>query len=84
MPFTSAISSLPSSCMRGKPITVEHAFSCPFGSFPSIRHNELRDITATLLSEVCSNVRTKLPLQPCLENNSITHLLMLKMVLGLM
>ena len=33
------------------------------GGFPSIRHNELRDITATLLSEVCSNVRTEPPLQ---------------------
>ena len=45
-------------------MTVEHAFSCPFGGFPSIRHNELRDITAALLSEVCSNVRTEPPLQP--------------------
>jgi len=56
----------PSSCVCGKPITVhvEHAFSCPFGGFPSIRHNELWDITATLLSKVCSNVRRKPSLQP--------------------
>ena len=45
-------------------MTVEHAFSCSFGGFPSIRHNELRDITATLLSEVCHNVRTEPPSQP--------------------
>ena len=57
-------SSLPSSCVCGKPMIVEHAFSCPFGGFPSIRHNELQDITATLLSEVCFNVHTKPPLQP--------------------
>ena len=57
-------SSLPSSCVCGQPMTVEHAFSCPFSGFPSIRHNELRDITAALLSEVCSNVRTEPPLQP--------------------
>ena len=25
-------------------MSVEHALSCPFGGFPSIRHNELRDI----------------------------------------
>jgi len=38
--------------------------SCPFGGFPSIRHNELRDITAAFLSEVCHNVSIKPTLQP--------------------
>ena len=45
-------------------MTVEHASSWSFGGFPSIRHNELQDITAALLSEVCHNVRTEPPLQP--------------------
>ena len=35
-----------------------------FGGSPSIRHNELHDITAALLSEVCHNVRTEPNLQP--------------------
>jgi len=48
----------------GKPIAVEYTFSCLYGSFPSIKYIELQDITATLLSEVCSNVHTELPLQP--------------------
>ena len=56
--------SLPSSCVCGKSMTVENAFSCSFGGFPSIRHNELRDITASLLSEVCHNVRIEPSLQP--------------------
>ena len=43
---------------------MEHALSCPHGGFPSIRHNELCDITAELLSEVCHNVGTEPPLQP--------------------
>jgi len=29
---------------------MEHAFTCPCGGFPSIRHNEVRDLTASLLS----------------------------------
>ena len=33
-----------------------HALSCPKGGFPSLRHNEVRDLTANLLSEVCNNV----------------------------
>ena len=37
--------------------------NCPCGGFPSIRHNELRDITASLLTEVCHAVGT----EPCLQ-----------------
>ena len=37
---------------------------CPFGGFPTIRHNEVRDLTASLLTEVSHNVATKPSLQP--------------------
>ena len=37
--------------------------SCPRGGFPSIRHNEIRDITTTLLTEVCNDVRVEPDLQ---------------------
>ena len=33
---------LPQTCVCGKPFCVEHAFTCPCGGFPSIRHNEVR------------------------------------------
>ena len=55
---------LPSSCVCGKRFTVEHALGCPCGGFPSIRHNELRDITAELLTEVCHSVGVEPTLQP--------------------
>ena len=45
----------------GKTIPVEQA---PFGDFPSIRHNELCDITVAFLSEVCHNVDIEPNLQP--------------------
>ncbi len=48
----------------GKNLSVEHAMSCARGGFPSIRHNEIRDLTATLLTEVCNNVCTEPELQP--------------------
>ena len=35
---------------------MEHALSCPFGGYPIVRHNEIRNLTANLLSEVCHNV----------------------------
>ena len=43
----------PSHCICGKSFTVEHALSCPFGGFPTLCHNEIRNLTANLLSEVC-------------------------------
>ena len=32
---------LPSHCVCGKAFTVSHAFSCPHGAFPIIRHNDV-------------------------------------------
>ena len=55
---------LPSHCICGMTMSVEHALSCPFGDFPSIQHNELCDINAALLSEVCHNVSVEPNLQP--------------------
>ena len=34
------------------------------GGFPSIRHNEVRDVTASLLTEICHNVSVEPHLQP--------------------
>ena len=42
------------------------------GGFPTIRHNGLRDITASLLSDVCHNVATEPRLQPS-SGESMTH-----------
>ena len=41
-------------CVCGQAFTADHAMSCPTGGFPSIRHNEVRDILGTLVSEVSS------------------------------
>ena len=55
---------IPSHCVCGQPFSVQHALSCPRGGFPSIRHNELRDLTASLLKETCHGVATEPSLQP--------------------
>jgi hypothetical protein len=55
---------LPSKCACGASFSVEHALSCAKGGFPSIRHNEIRDLTATLLTEVCNDVCIEPELQP--------------------
>ena len=60
---------LPSQCVCGAKFTVEHSLNCPRGGFPSIRHNEIRDVTADLLSEVCHNVGIEPSLQPVTGEN---------------
>ena len=57
-------SHLPSSCACGTCFSVEHALSCPKGGFPSLCHNEIRDLTANLLTEICSDVCVEPQLQP--------------------
>ena len=55
---------VPSHCACGQPFSVSHALSCHMGGYPSIRHNEIRDLTADLLSVVCHGVSTEPHLQP--------------------
>ena len=47
------ISKLPTTCPCGSKIDIQHSLSCKNGGFVAIRHNELRDLTAKILSEVC-------------------------------
>ena len=64
---------LPSHCVCGSTFSTEHAFSCPCSGLPSIRHNDVHDITAKLLTEVCPNVETEPALQP-LTGEKLSHI----------
>ena len=55
---------LPSNCVCGQALNVERALSCAVGGLPSQRRNHMRDLTATLLSEVASNVGVEPRLLP--------------------
>jgi hypothetical protein len=63
---------LPTTCICGSAFTVEHSLNCNFGGFPSLLHNDIRDITANLLTEVCSEVSVEPILQP-LSGESLSH-----------
>ena len=58
------IRNVPQSCVCGSSFSVDHALSCKRGGFPILRHNEIRDLTAKMLSEICHSVATEPPLQP--------------------
>ena len=54
----------PSHCACATSFSVQHALSCPKGGFPTLRHNEVRDLTAKLMTEVCHDVCIEPHLQP--------------------
>ncbi|XP_057296729.1 uncharacterized protein LOC130625645 [Hydractinia symbiolongicarpus] len=55
---------LPFECACGSKFDLAHALSCKKGGFVTQRHNEVRDITAQLLKEVCKDVRIEPMLAP--------------------
>ena len=54
----------PTRCSCGSQFSVQHALSCPKGGFPTLRHNEVRDLTAALMTEVCHDDCVEPHLQP--------------------
>ncbi len=48
-------------------VQTSQSLSCPRGGFPSIRHNEIRDLTATLMTEVCNDVCVDVCVEPDLQ-----------------
>ena len=46
----------PTHCSCGVPFPVEHELSWLEGGFTILRHNEVRNLMASVLSEVCHNV----------------------------
>ena len=53
------IDGLPQHCSCGNTFDPTHAMTCKTGGFICIRHDEVRDITAQMLREVCHDVRVE-------------------------
>ena len=59
-----SIADLPTTCSCGSRFSVQHYMSCKKRVFVSIRYNDLRDLTANMLSEVCEDVENEPKLTP--------------------
>ena len=57
------VTRLPENCRCGVKFGLQHALSCKKNGFVTIRHNQVRNITATLLNEICSDVQIEPQLQ---------------------
>ena len=59
-----ALKDLPSTCPCGERYDLDHALNCKRGGFVIMRHNNVRDFEANLLSKVCTDVQKEPSLQP--------------------
>ena len=53
----------PAHCSCETIFSEDHALSCPKGGLPSLHHNEIRDLTASLLTDMCHQVQVEPELQ---------------------
>ena len=58
------VDGLPTECVCGAEMTVDHALTCASGGYPMARHNEVRDVLADVARSVFSDVETELQLLP--------------------
>ena len=58
------LDAVPVTCVCGGAFSANHAMTCAFGGYPTVRHNELRDFFGNLLTEVCHNVAVEPKLMP--------------------
>ena len=59
-----SLDGMPVRCVCGSSFSPDHALICPFGGYPTIRHNEIRDLLGVLLSDACHNVAVEPRLTP--------------------
>ena len=64
-----ALPNMPPTCYCSAKMDIQHAMSCKRGGFATIRHNDLRDLTANLLSNVCNDVEIEPKLLPVTGEN---------------
>ena len=56
------IPNLPTVCACGSKFDINHCMNCKKGGFITKRHNDIRDLTAKMLSEICKDVEVEPPL----------------------
>ena len=58
------IPNTPSYCNCGEKNSVQHTLNCRLGGFTIMRHNNIRDLEATLLRPICKDVKVEPKLMP--------------------
>ena len=62
--YNQRLKNIPKTCACGKPNSLDHALICSKGGFVHLRHNQVRDLYAKMLREVCFDVQKEPVLLP--------------------
>ena len=57
-------------CSCGKRNDVNHALTCALGGYVIMRHNKVRDLEASILKDICKDVKTEPELLPIGDRNT--------------
>ena len=63
------LSNVPDHCVCGSSFIANHAMICRHGALTFIHHNELRDLTASWLQDVCYDVAVEPPCNHFMVNH---------------
>ena len=63
------IKNMPTTCSCGAKLDYQYCMSCKKGGFITIRHNDVRDLTANILKGVLNDVEVELQLLPVTGDN---------------
>ena len=63
------LKNMPTTCPCGSKFDFQHGTSCKKGGFVTIRKNDIRDLTANILHEVCNDVEVEPRLLPVTREN---------------
>ena len=63
LPYTWEAKNTPAICPCGKEFSLTHALHCAKGGYTHLRHNEIRDVFANLMDDVCHDVQIEPKLQ---------------------
>ena len=61
--YTWEAKNTPAICPCGKEFSLTHALHCAKGGYTHLRHNEIRDVFANLMDDVCHDVQIEPKLQ---------------------
>ena len=63
------IKNMPTTCSCGAKLDYQHCISCKKGGFLTMRHNDVRDLTANILKGVLNDVEVEPQLLPVTGDN---------------
>ena len=65
-----SVPNTPAYCGCGEKNNLDHTLNCKLGGYVTMRHNNIRDLEASLLKEVCKDVRIEPEILPIGRNES--------------